>query len=440
MKVQLERITPVKVKLAIEVSGEEMAAQEAATLNEIRRSVTVPGFRKGKAPASAIKRLYGGRVQSDVFSEAIKKSYGDALVEHDLHPVDDPDISIEEAPGDGALAYTAVVEVRPTVEPTGYEKLALKREEVRVDETAVETRLDALRQQHASFEPAPEGYEAKAGDMAVVDFLGKIDGVAFEGGAAQGHPLMLGSGRMIPGFEEGVVGAKAGEERTVTVTFPEDYRAEDLAGKAADFEIKVNEIKERRIPEADDELARTAADLETLDELREKIREQLAAEEKNRVEREFRRKLISVLLEANPFEVPEALVARQEAHSTERMRRDLTMRGLDPAVIGLDKPEFLAQARKAAERSVRWAFLQDALATKLGVTVGDAEMDERIQKIAEADGRPAEAVRAYFEKEGHLDALADSIREEMTMEAILKTADIEEVSAEAFAAWRGEDE
>lgn len=440
MKVQVEPITAVKVKLTVEVGAEQLAREEADALEKVRRSAELPGFRRGKAPLAAVKRAYGDRIRADVIGEAIRDSYSEALRQEDIHPVTDADIEIESTAPDGSLTYVAVVETRPKVDPTGYTGLTLKKEELRLDETAVEARLEAIRQQHASYVPAPEGVAARDGDIVVIDFVGRIDGEVFEGGSAQGHSLILGSGRMIPGFEEGLLGAATGEERVVDVTFPADYRAAELAGKPAKFTVTVKEVKTRNVPALDDELAKEIMEDGTLDALRERVRTALKEEERVRIEREFKRKLVNLLLAANPFEVPESIVSRQQAHSEERMREELSMRGIDPSAAGLDKPAFLDESRRAAERSVRWAFLLDALSEKLGVEATDEDVDARIREIAEADGRPYTAIRAFFDKEGHLDSLKDSVREKKTMDAVLASATVEETSAEEWARWRGEDE
>lgn len=320
MKVQVEPITAVKVKLTVEVGADQLAREEADALEKVRRSAELPGFRRGKAPMAAVKRVYGDRIRADVIGEAIRDSYSEALRQENVHPVTDADIEIESTAPDGSLTYVAVVETRPKVEPTGYTGLTLKKEELRLDETAVESRLEAIRQQHASYVPAPEGVAARDGDIAVIDFVGRIDGEVFDGGSAQGHSLVLGSGRMIPGFEEGLIGAVTGEERTVDVTFPADYRATELAGKPARFTVTVKEVKSRNVPALDDDLAKEIMEDGTLEALRERVRTALKEEDRVRIEREFKRKLVNILLAANPFEVPESIVSRQQAHSAERMR------------------------------------------------------------------------------------------------------------------------
>lgn len=436
MKAQVEPVSSVKIKINVELEPAEYKKEEAGAIRRINNSVTVPGFRKGKVPESTIRKIFFDRMRQEALSAAIDKSYVQVLKDMDIWPVDDPKITLEKFEDDGAVSYFAEVEVRPKVEAAGYSGLALKRETPAVTEDAVTERLEAIRNQCATFEPAGEDYAASAGDMAVVDFDGKIDGEPIENGSMKGHTLLLGSGRMIPGFEEGVVGAKAGEERTITVNFPERYHAEHLQGKPAEFSVRVTELKRRVVPELCDDFAKTAANVESLDELKAKVSESLMGEQNNRVDRDFRGNVIDMLLKANVFEVPSSLVKKQKEHTIERMRYDLSSRGIDPASWGIESAEFLAQAEKTAERTVRWAFLSDAIAKAESVDVSDEEVDERIKMIAEADGRPYAQIRGFFEQQGNIDSLKNSMREQKALDKVIELATVEDVSADEWNAWK----
>jgi trigger factor len=439
MNAQLEQLSSVTKKLTVEVSAEEFRKEETNAFNKLRSQVVLPGFRKGKAPASAVKRAFGERVRADAVNEIIHKTYTQAIEETKAEPVNEPSVSIEKFDEDGALVYTATIEVRPEVKPQGYAGLALKKEQPKVDEKAIDERIENFRSQCASLEPAEEGHKAASGDMVQINFSGKIDGELFEGGTAENFPLILGSGRMIPGFEDGIIGAAAGEERTIEVHFPETYHAAALAGKAATFDIKVLELKRRNLPEVNDDFAKQLG-LESVDELRKKLAESLGAEDSARIEREFKRKLIDLILAANEFEVPPSVVERQKEHSINRTREDLTKRGLDPVAIGIDSPAFAEEAKSQAVRTVRWVYLRDAIAEAEGISVQKEDIDKRIEEIAKADGRPVESIQAFFEKPQHMMSLFDTLLEEKTMAAILAKATVEEVDAETWAAWRGEED
>ncbi len=427
MKAHLESISPVKSKLTIEVPPEEVSQEEEALFRDLRRSVAVPGFRKGKAPLHVLKRIYGERIRSDAVGRLIEKTYYDALRQEQIIPVNDADIELQEASPEKGIAYTAVVEVRPKVEVRGYTGLSLKREKVVVDETEVGARLDGLRSQRATFEPAPEGHVLAQGDMVVMDYLGTVEGEPFEGGKGEDRTVILGSGSLIPGFEEGIVGAVAGEERTVDVQFPEDYRAEHLAGKAARFEIKVKEAKIRSLPEVDDEFAKEAAGVDTVDALKARVREVIEAEKRTRAERAFRERVMDALLGANPFEVPESMVRNQQTFSLDRLRRDLTQRGMDPEALGIGRPDVQEVHRRAAERSVRWAFLLRAIAEAESLQVTDADLEARLRAIAEEDGRPYAAVRSFFDEDDRLDTLRSHLLDSKVIDFVVASSTVEEV-------------
>lgn len=427
MKAQAEALSTVKLKLTIEVEPGEYAAHEKTAIARINRSVAVPGFRKGKAPESTIRKLFGDRMRSDAVSEVIEAGYAQALRDLKIWPVDDPDVAIDKFDPATGISFTATVEVRPDVKASGYADLALKKEKIVVDDAVIEARLEEVRHQAATFEPAAEGATAENGDLAVIDFEGFIDGEAFQGGTAKDQTLVIGSGRMIPGFEDGIIGLGRGEEKAVPVTFPENYPAKDLAGKAAEFKIKLNEIKKRVLPELNDDFAREAAKLDTLDAFKARIAEVVKAQEESRIEREFRNSVIDALLGANDFEVPESLVKKQLEHSVDRMRYDLSSRGIDPKMAGLESEKFMEEAKKSALRTVRWAFLSDAIAKAEGIMVSDEDVENRLQEIADADGRPLSAIKGFFAEKGNLESLKSTILEQKTMDKVLSTATIEEI-------------
>lgn len=437
MKAQVENISPVKVKLSVEVSADDVAQEEAAALKELARTVTLPGFRKGKAPMATIKRVYGGRVRADAVSRVIERTYLDALRAEGLVPVADADINLDQMAEDGGLSYTAVVEIRPKVEARGYTGLSLKKERVDVSEPEVEARLEALRREHGTFEPAPADREAEEGDLVVIDYEGSIDGVPFDGGKGEGRSLMLGSGMFIPGFEDGLKGAQAGEERILDLEFPADYRATELAGKAARFRVQVKDVKVRTLPELDDDFARETGKAETLAELKQSVGTLVRVEKGSRVESEFRERLIDALLAANPFEVPESLVKRQQTRALDGLRQDLAQRGIDLDRTGIDKQELHENYRRGAERSVRWAFLLNAIAQAEKVEVTDADLEARLRAIADADGRPYTLIRAFFSEGDRMDSLRSSLLEQKVLDLAVAGSTVEELSAEELAAGAG---
>ncbi len=427
MKAEVESISPVKKKLIVEIPPDEVAREEEAALKDIRRKVTIPGFRRGRAPLSVIRRYYGERVLGDVISRLIQESYRETLDREEIVPVSDAEIEIQSVPPEGPLSYTAVVEVRPVVEPREYTGFALKKERVRVEETEVEAELEAIRRQRATYEPAPEDHEAAEGDLVVIDYQGTLDGEPFEGGTGEDRTVLLGSGTLVPGFEEGLLGARTGEERTVDVAFPEDHPNRDVAGRTARFRVTVKEVKVRRLPDLDDEFAREVADVQTLDELRDRIRQGILREKERRAEERFRDHVIDTLLEANPFEVPPTLVRSQQARSMGRFQEDLARRGLSLDALGIEGDRLEEAHRRGAERTVRWAFLVQAIARKEGIEISDQDVEQRIREIAEADGRPYETIRAFFDQEERMRGLRSWLLEKRVLDWVVERSTVEEV-------------
>ncbi len=428
MKAQVESISPVKKRLSVEIPPEEVSEKEQAALKDLRRRVTVPGFRRGKAPLDVLRRLYGERVRADVISRLIEESYQEALRQEEIVPVAEADIQIQSLPmAEESLSYTAVVEVRPRVEPRGYTGLTLKRERVEVDETEVEAELESLRRQRATFEPAPEDHEAAEGDLVVMDYEGTVDGEPLEGLTGEDRSVVLGSGVLIEGFEDALLGVKAGEEREVEVSFPDDYRSPELAGRPAVFRVRVKEVKIQKLPDLDDEFAKEVAQVEGIEELRDRIRDGIRREKERRAESALRERVVDALLEANPFEVPDALVRRQLAHTLERLREDLARRGMSLEDLGMDEARLQETQRAGAERAVRWAFLLQAIADAEGIEVTDDDVDARIREIAEADGRPYPLIRSYFEEGNRIDNLRSALLERKVLDRVLESSTVEEV-------------
>lgn len=427
MKAQVESISPVKRKLTIQIPAQDVSREEQALLRELRARTTVPGFRKGKAPPEVIRRRYGDRIRSDVLERLVGTTLQDAVRQENLVPVSDPDIELQDYSPDTGIHYTVVMEVRPQVKPRGYTGLHLKKEKVAVADTEVEARIEALRAQHTTFEPGPEGHTLSRGDMAVLDYQGTVGGEPFEGGQARDRTIVLGSGAVLPGFEDGLLGAAAGEEREIDVAFPPDYPVAALAGRTARFEVSIKDVKIARLPEVDEDFAKEVAGVATAEELRERVREVIASDKRRRAEEAFRSRVIDALLEANPFEVPETLVRNQQAFSLDRMRRDLSSRGMDPTALGIGRAEVQEAHRRAAEYTVRWAFLLRAIAEAEGLDVTDEEVEERIRAIAEADGRPYAAVRKFFEEGDRLETLRSHLLDGKVVAHVVAASTVDEV-------------
>ena len=301
--------TEVTLKLVVESAKFEEAINRV--YNKTKSKFNIQGFRKGKAPRKIIERYYGVEIfYEDAIEMIFPEVYEAALKEHNIEPVDNPKIDIEEINKGEDVIFTAVIEVMPEFEVTEYKGIEVKKKEYNVQEEDIQKELDILLEKNARM-IAIEDREVQENDMVIIDYKGTIDGVAFEGGTAERQGLVIGSGQFIPGFEEQLVGKNIGEEVKVEVTFPEEYHAKELAGQDAIFEVVIHEIKEKEIPQLDDEFAKDVSEFDTLDELKNNIREDLEKDAKNMAEQELRNDVVEQVSNKIDIKIPDAVIERQ---------------------------------------------------------------------------------------------------------------------------------
>ena len=301
VKTTVTELPESRVRVEAEVPAEEIERRMQATARQLGRDLRMPGFRKGKVPPPVvIQRVGRDAVLDEAVRDTIGRWYLDAIDAAGIHPVGDPDLDVGDLPDEGQpLTFTIEIGVRPTATLGEYKGVEVGKREAAADEAAVDAELEALRERSARLETV-DGAAAGEGDFVVMDYVGSIDGETFAGGEGRDQLIELGSGRLVPGFEEQLTGAKAGDERTVTVTFPDDYGASELAGKEAEFAVTVKEIKRKDLPELDDDFASDAAGFDTLDELREDIMAKLREADESRVEAEFREAVLDAVVKDAP--------------------------------------------------------------------------------------------------------------------------------------------
>ncbi|HHL39198.1 MAG TPA: trigger factor [Deltaproteobacteria bacterium] len=417
LKVEIEELSPVRKRLTIEVPGEEVEREMEAGFRAVRAKVSMDGFRKGKVPLGIIKRRYTGEVMSTVVTKLVEKTYPEAVESEKLEPVASPQVEIKNFERGVGLSYTAVVDVKPRVDVEGYRGMRLEAVDDTVSDEEVEDGLRRLREAHGEFSEVDR--PVAQGDLAVIDFEGFVDGRPFTGGKVEDYQAVLGSGRLIPGFEEGLVGAAAGEEREVKATFPADYKEKTLAGREAVFKVKVKAVKEKVLPEIDDAFAKDFQ-CESLEALREKVRGELSASKAERARDRLKAAILKELVEKNPFEVPDSLVERYlQAVLTNVLEN--VKRGL----VRLDEKDGSVEALKAryrpiAERQARGDIILEAIAEKEGLEPTSEETEAFIKGLAEKSRTSPEAMRARLEKEGTLDAVVSNLRDEKVFDFIIE--------------------
>lgn len=426
MKAQIESLSPVKTRISIEIDQEEVAREEANALAALRRRASIPGFRKGKVPANLLKKRFADQLSSDVQSNLIKRTYGEALRQESIVPISNADIQINSSAEGGGFSYTAVVEVPPSVEPKGYSGLDLQRDKVLVDDLEIEKELEAAQKEHTTYEPATEDRKAASGDRVNIDYVGTIDGEFFDGGSSEGADIDIGSGRALKEIEEGLVGSGVGDSLDIEATIPAGVPIEKIAGKTASFKIKVNSVKIPKVPELNDEFAKEISPAETLEDLRVKIRDLLAAQKENASKKKFVAALQGAILNANPFEVPQCLVSEELEFRINNLKNNAGRQGMNPDALGLDDPALLNAQRVAAEKAVRWAYLVQAIAKVEDLTISDEELNETIQKISDAEGKPVSQIRSALSADGRLESIRRSLLEQKVLDLVEKSSTVTE--------------
>jgi trigger factor len=428
MQINVESLTSIKKKITVEVPADKVTAEIENAYAEIRKHAAIKGFRKGKAPMGLIQQNYAEKMADEVVKSLVNDTYFKALNEHKLNPVSYPKIESDELKQGQAFKYSATVEIFPEVEVKDYAGLELQKEQLVLDEQGVAARLKEMQENMAQLAPAPEGHAAANGDFVTFDFVGSIDGVPFEGGSAESYQLELGSGRFIPGFEEQMVGMAVGTSGTVKVTFPESYGSAELAGKPAEFAVTIKEIKQKELPELNDDFAKEFGEFETLDELKQKLAEFQKAQEERRIEQELHERLMKALIEKNELEVPESLVDRQVTMMLENTKQRLAAQRLSMEMMGMTDETYKLQFRDNAREQVKGQLLLDALAEKEKLEASSEDIAEKIKEIAAATRQDVEKVAAHYGPESRgRENLAVQIREDKAVQFILERAKVAEV-------------
>lgn len=428
LRVEVREEGPATRWLEVEVPPARAAKSFERAYRGLARSARVRGFRPGKAPLSVLRRMYGPAVAEDVERELIAETLPEALERTGLMPVSEPAVDAS-VPEEGlAFAYRARIEVKPAIALGEVTGLAAQRLSAVVGESDVDEELETLRQRHASLVEEPADTAAERGHILSIDFVGRIGGEPFEGGAARDHTVELGSAQLIPGFEEQLIGARADEDRTVQLRFPEDYGSPVLAGQEAEFSVHVSALRRREVPALDDEFAKDLGDFETLEQVREKIRETLVAAKTRRAKMELRRSLLGALIERVPVEVPANLLRERLERRLHGAAHDLEKRGVRRDLVERQLAGLEEEWRPLVEREIREEWLLHALAEREGLQIDDAEVDERLERMAEEQGTDVDRLRQAYRDAGMLDALRGRFREDKAFEFLLASATIEEVA------------
>ena len=386
MEAKMEKIEANVVKFEVRVEAEKFTAALNKAYNKNKKNFNIPGFRKGKVPMAMVKKHYGVEVLfEDAINTVINETYPTLIQENKLKPVDYPKIDVLEVGEGKELVYTAEVTLYPEVELGEYKGLSVKKKEVVVSDEEVEGQLKNMQQQNARVETKNDG-KIEKGDIAVIDFKGFIDGVAFEGGEGHEYPLEIGSGSFIDNFEDQLIGLTTDEEKEVKVTFPENYGKEELNGKEATFEVKIKEIKFKELPQLDDEFAKEVSEFNTLDELKADIKGKLEETKKTSIEREFEDELVTAVIENSKMDVPNVMIEKEIDAMVRDLENRLKYQGLSleqyMQFTGNTEEKMRSYMRENAEKKVKSDLVLEAIAEAEKIEATDEEVKEKANEVA----------------------------------------------------------
>lgn len=419
MKASWEKLEKNEGILHIEVDKERVASALDQAFRKVVKKVNVPGFRRGKVPRHIFEARFGVEsLYQDALDILLPECYMEAVKQTGIEPIDRPEVDIEQFEKGKELIFKAKVQVAPEVELGEYKGLEIPEKDFSVTDEDVQAELERMRERHAELIVIEDG-EVQNGDTVLIDFEGFLDGKPFEGGKAENFTLEIGSGRLIPGFEEQLVGMKKDEEKEIEVKFPEEYHNKDLAGKDAVFKIKLHEIKRKRLPELDDEFAMDVSEFETLEEYKKDIEKNLKEQKEREKEQYLEATALEKAAENASVDIPQIMIDHEVDHMVQDFASQLRLQGMTLdmyfQLTGQDEQALREQMKENAEKRVRQRLVLKAIIEKEQITVSDEELDEELEKMAELYQRTKEEIRTMLEKN---DALENVKQDVATRKAI----------------------
>lgn len=406
------------------IPAQDIEAQMTARLQEVGRSVNVPGFRPGRVPLGILKSRFGAAVKGEVMEHAVSESTSQTIQENQLRPAIQPRVEITAFEDGGDLEYSLEIETLPEIELMDFAELKLERMVAEVEDAAVETELAGLGERFKQLADVGEGHAAAEGDVVVVDFDGSIDGVPFTGGKAESYHLALGAGMFIPGFEDQLMGVKAGEDREVTVTFPAEYGNDELAGKEAVFAVQAKEVKAQVAAAVDDELAQRLGE-ESLETLRAAMRQRLESEYKSVSRSALKRTMFDILAERHDFPLPESMVEQEFEQIWQRVEEAKGAGNLDDEEAAKSEDELKADYRAIAERRVRVGLLLSEVGGRNNIAASPEEVNRAMmEEVRRYPGQEQQMLELYSNNPALADSLRAPIIEDKVVDFIIELADV----------------
>ena len=428
MSVKVEKLEKNMAKLTIEASAEEFEQAVKKAYNKNKGKMSVPGFRKGKVPQAMIEKMYGPEVfYEDAANFIIPDAYANAIEEEkDLEIVSRPKIDVEQCEKGKPFIFTAEVALKPDVDLGKYKGVKIEKIETAVTDEDIDKEIKREQDANARTITVTDR-PVKDGDTAVIDFEGFVDGVAFEGGKGENYPLVIGSGSFIPGFEDQIIGKNTGDDCDVNVTFPEDYNAKDLAGKDAVFKVKVNEIKEKELPELDDEFASEVSEFDTMAEYREDVKKKLAEKKEKEAKDKKEDAVIEAIIKDSKMEIPEPMIDTNVDNMISDYAQRLQSQGLSLEqyfmFTGLDMDKFRSQMREGAVKRIESRLVLDAIVAAEDFSISDEEYEKELERIAEESKMEINKLKEYIgDDEYGKNRIIDDLKIQKAIDLITESA------------------
>ena len=412
-----------EVKLTFNIEAEKFEEAMKKVYTKTAKYFNIPGFRKGKAPMQLVERQYGSAIfYEDAFNELVPDIYDEAIKENKIEAVSRPNIDIVQMEKGKELIFTATVETKPEVELGKYKGIEIKKIEYTTSDKDIEHELGHMAERNSRL-VSVEDRPVEKGDIATIDFVGSIDGVEFEGGKAENHDLEIGSNTFIPGFEDQVIGMKIDEEKDINVKFPEDYFSKDLAGKDAVFKVKLHEIKKKELPKMDDEFAKDVSEFDTLDELKNSIKEKLDVENQNKAKYETEEEAIKAVCDNTKIDIPNGMIEMEVDNMVKDLETRLSYQGLNLnqylQFMNKKEEDIRSELKEQAEKNVKTRLVLEAIVKAENIEATPDEVTDKIKEMAEQYGRKEEEL---MENANLKEYITENLKTEKAVELIVKNA------------------
>ena len=431
MKSNLESLSELERRLTIEVPNTAVKEAFTSAYMEIRQKAEIKAFRKGKAPIGTIRDMYHDRVKQNVIQDLVQKYYIEALTEHKVDPISMPDIQFDEIEESGDFNFSASFEVRPEVEVKEFEGLDVVRETLEITDEQINNTLTQIQTSRSETKPVIEDRAAKNDDIAIINFEGFVDNAPLENGKSEGHELELGTNSFIPGFEDGILGMKVGDEKTLSLKFPDEYHAPEVAGKPVEFKVKLTDLKYKSLPELNDDFAKSLGEeYNSLDDLKAKIKEDMEKREGQRIKEELKNRLVKKLVELNPVEVPKSLLKEQTQALVQDFQQRMVQQGMPAEMFSEYQDKWGNDFEDTAKHMIKSTFLMDKLAKDQDIQVSSEDLDAKMQEFADQSGLEIARVKEFYKDPSRVSRLEHQVVEEKVVDFLISKASIKDVSSE----------